>query len=366
MREFYASTAIFDIGANLTTVFEPVYLWTGGWSVRDIVIFYVVSYIIYFCIAPLGAKFARWYGHEKSFALSTPFAVIYFFGLYQAPHSWGFAALAMFSLAVYRTFYWPGARPIMSRYVAAGFGGRTLSGLNAIAFVASLGGPLLGGVILAFFGFPTLFVVSSAVILLSSLPMIMTREVFEPRKVGYVESYRRLLRPDFRRTVVGHFGYGEEFISDFIWPIFFVLVIPSYFAMGAAFAVAGVVTMVAIVFIGRITDEHHRHPILRSGALLTSLSWIARIFAVTPLGVVFAQSFYRVSRLAVITPLMTIANEKAGEHSPTKSSLLYEMSITVGKIVTGAAAVLILTLVPGNLIPIFILAAVVTFFYAVY
>ncbi len=366
MREFYASTAIFDFGVSLTMIFEPVYLWSAGWSVKNIVILFLASYIIYFCVAPLGAKFARAHGHENSIALSTPFCLLYFVGLYLAPQGVYFSALAAVSLAFFRTFYWPGARSIISKYSPEGGGGRVVSGLNAISFSAALAGPLIGGVVLGLFGFMALFIVSAIIILLSNIPMLITPEVFEPRPVGYINSYRRLLRPDFRRTVVGHFGYGEEFISDFIWPIFVVIVIPSYAAMGAAFAIAGVFTLVAIIFIGRITDEHHRHPILRSGSLLTSLSWVLRIFVASPLSVLFTQSFYRVARLAVTTPLMSIAGEKAREHSNTKSSLIYEMSITVGKILTASVAVLLLTLFPGNLTPIFILAAGVTFFYAIY
>jgi MFS family permease len=366
MREFYASTAIFDFGASLTSIFEPVYLWSAGWSVKNIVILFLVSYIIYFCVAPLGAKFARAYGHENSIALSTPFCILYFIGLYNAPRGIAYAILAAAALALFRTFYWPGARSIISKYSPQGGDGRTVSGLNAISFSAALISPLIGGIILGLFGFMALFIIASIIILLSNIPMLITPEVFEPRSVDYVNSYRRLVRPDFRRTVVGHFGYGEEFISDFIWPIFVVIVIPSYAVMGAAYAVAGVFTLVAIVFIGRITDEHHRHPILRSGTLLTSLSWVLRVFAESPLSVLFAQAFYRVSRLAVTTPLMSIAGEKARAHSNTKSSLIYEMSITVGKILTAAIAVLLLTLFPGNLTPIFILAAGVTFFYAIY
>jgi MFS family permease len=366
MREFYASTAIFDFGSGLTTIFEPVYLWSAGWPVREIVVLYLASYVVYFAVAPLGAKFCRARGYEKSVALSTPFAVLYFAFLFAAPGSRIFAGLAAVALALFKTFYWPGARSIISRYSPVGEGGRVLSGLNAISFLAVLVGPLAGGIILQTFGFAALFTVASIVILLSNIPMLITAEPFEPRPVDYAESYRRLVRPDFRRTVVGHFGYGEEFISDFIWPILVAIVIPTYAVMGAAFAVGGVFTLIAIIFIGRITDEHHRHPILRSGTLLTSLSWILRVFAATPLGVLFAQSFYRVSRLAVTTPLMSIAGEKAREHSNTKSSLLYEMSITLGKIFTAGLAVLLLTLFPGNLTAIFILAAGVTFFYAIY
>ena len=366
MREFFVSSAIFDFGAGMAAIFEPIYLWSIGWRLPSIIVFYMAAYALYFLIAPLGASFARSRGYEHSIALSTPFLVLYFLALFNIPRGNIFAIIAVVSFGVFRMFYWPGARSIMANYSTDDESGRTLSGLNALSVGAAVLGPVLGGLIVQQFGFAVLFLIVSAIILLSNVPMLMTPEKFLPHTLNYADAYKRMLRPEFRKSIIAHFGYGEEFISDFIWPIFVVIVIPSYAVMGAAYAVAGIFTLVAIIFIGRITDEHHRHPILRSGTLLTSFSWVLRVFAASPISVLFAQSFYRVTRLAVTTPLMSIAGEKARAHSTTKSSLIYEMSITVGKILTAAAAVLLLTFFPGNLIPIFILAAGVTFFYAIY
>jgi MFS family permease len=166
--------------------------------------------------------------------------------------------------------------------------------------------------------------------------------------------------------VVAHFGYGEEFISDILWPIFIVLLIPSYIAIGAVATGGGILAIVAILIIGRMTDEHHRHPILHAGVLLTSLSWLMRIVAFTPLGIVLSQSLYRVSRLTIQVPFMTIAGRKARDYSVMKSSLLYEMSIVIGKVITAVAALILLAFFPDNWPAIFILAAALTFFYGLF
>jgi MFS family permease len=366
MREFFVSSAIFDFGSAMAAIFEPIYLWSIGWRLSSIIIFYMAAYAFYFLIAPLGAAFARMRGYEHSIALSTPFLVLYYFALFSIPRGHIFAAIAIVSFSAFRMFYWPGARSIMENYSTDNEGGRTFSGLNALSVGAAVLGPIVGGVIVQQFGFAVLFMIVSAIVLLSNVPMLMTPEKFQPHSLSYIDAYKRMFRPEFRKTVLAHLGYGEEFISDFLLPIFFLTFVSSYIAVGAVATVGGVIAIVAIIVIGRITDSHHRHPIMRASAFMTALSWLARIVTMSPLGIIVCQSFYRVSRITLNVPFMTIASRKARDYSVMKSSLLYEMSLVVGKVATAAVALVILFFFPNNWAAIFILAAALTLFYGIF
>jgi MFS family permease len=366
MREFFVSSAIFDFGTAIAAIFEPIYLWSVGWRLPSIIVFYMAAYAFYFLIAPLGASFARMRGYEHSIALSTPFLVLYYLALFNIPRGAVFAVVAVASFGLFRMFYWPGARSIMANYSTDDESGRTLSGLTALSVGAAILGPVVGGIVIQQFGFAVLFMIVSAIVLLSNVPMLMTPEKFQPHELKYVDAYKRMLRPEFRKSVVAHFGYGEEFISDFILPIFFLTFVSSYVAVGAVATVGGAVAIVAIIIVGRLTDKHRRHPIMHAGVLLTSLSWMARVISMSPLGIVVCQSFYRVSRFTSQVPFMTIANSKARDYSVMKSSLLYEMSLVVGKVMTAAAALVILFVFPDNWAAIFLLAAAITLFYGIF
>jgi len=366
MREFYASSAIFDFGTAMASIFEPIYLWQIGWHLRSIILFFLAAYAFYFLVAPLGASFARSRGYEHSIALSTPFLVLYYLSLYSIPRHDIFVVLAAVSFGIFRMFYWPGARSTIARYSNEDEGGRTLSGLNAFSVAAAVLGPLVGGLVIQQYGFDVLFLIVSAIILLSNVPMLITPERFEPHTLAYLDAYKRIIRPEFRKTVIAHFGYGEEFISDYLWPLFILLIIPSYIGIGAVATGAGIVAIAAVFVIGRMTDEHHRHPIMHAGVFTTALSWLSRIAVVTPFGVALSQSLYRVARLTVQVPFMTIAGQKARDYSVMKSSLLYEMSIVIGKIVTAAMALFLLAFFPDSWTAIFVLAAALTFFYGIF
>lgn len=366
MREFYVSSAIFGFGAAMAALFEPIYLWSIGWRLPSIIMFYLAAYAFYFFIAPLGAAFARSRGYEHSIALSTPFLILYFLALYSIPRGMIFAVLAAMSFAIFRMFYWPGARSIIARYSNDDESGRTLSGLNALSIIATILGPIVGGLIVQQFGFAVLFLIVSPIILLSNVPMLITPEKFEPHDLSYIDAYKRMLRPEFRKTIVAHFGYGEEFIADFLWPVLIIILIPSYIGVGAVATLGGIIAIIAIIIIGRMTDEHHRHPIMHVGVILTAFSWLVRVVAMTPMGIVVSQSLYRVSRLTISVPFLTIAGYKARDYSVMKSSLLYEMGIVLGKVVTGIACLILLYFFPDNWTAIFVLAAGLTFFYGIF
>lgn len=366
MREFFVSSSIFYFGTAMSSIFEPIYLWSIGWRLSSIIAFYMAAYAFYFLIAPLGASFARSRGYEHSIALSTPFLILYYLALFSIPRGTVFVAIAVVSFSIFRMFYWPGARSIIENYSTDDESGRTLSGLNALSVGAVVLGPIVGGLMIQQFGFAVLFMVVSAIILLSNVPMLLTPEKFQPHTLNYVDAYKRILKPEFRKTLFAHFGYGEEFISDFILPIFILTFVSSYVAVGAVATVGGVIAIVAIIVIGRMTDTHHRHPILHAGVLLTALSWVVRIFTMSPLGITVCQSLYRVSRLTLNVPFMSIANNKARNYSVMKSSLLYEMCLVAGKVMTAAAALVILFFFPDNWAAIFIFAAALTLFYGIF
>ncbi len=366
MREFIVASAIFDFGASMSAIFEPIYLWSIGWRLQQIVVFFLVAYVFYFFIAPFGVSYARSRGYEHSIALSTPFLVLYYFSIFAIPRHPIFIALALVSFGLFRTFYWPGARSIIAQYSTDDESGRTLSSMNAVSIAVTLLGPILGGLLIQQFGFAVLFMIVSAIVLLSNVPMLITPEKFEPHDLRYFDAFARMLKPQHRKEAVAHLGYGEELISELLWPVFLVILIPSYIAVGAVVTVGSVLAIIAIIVVGKITDDHHRHPIMHAGVLMTALAWLSRIFTVSPLGAAVSQSLYRVSRTTLSLPFLTIASNKARDYSVMKSSLLYTMSAIVGKILTAVAILVLLAFFPDQWAPIFTLAAVMTFFYGIF
>jgi len=57
LKELFWSVGLMDLGLAAVTLFEPIYLYTIGYSVTKIAIFYLLIYGAYFLLVPfIGIK----------------------------------------------------------------------------------------------------------------------------------------------------------------------------------------------------------------------------------------------------------------------------------------------------------------------
>jgi MFS family permease len=339
VRELLVSTTILDFAIAAIALFEPIYLWKLGFSVPEILLFYLGIYALYLVLQPLGGKVTRSQGYKHGIVFSTPFLILYYLSLFAIPYSPLFIIAAMAAFAINKTLYWPGFHADFARFGSPAERGRELGVLVLLLSLASVAGPFFGGFVIMAWGFPALFVIVALLILASNIPLLLTPEVFVPRELSYLDAYKRLLKPENRRLVIAYVGYGEELLATTIWPIFMFLAIGSFEAMGAIVSLGVLFTAAIGYFVGHRTDCGSRMDILRSGTLLTSLSWLMRIAVTGVFPIWGIDTLYRASRMAQGMPMIVQTYDLARRYSVTKTALLIEMAVIVGKISIGLAAI---------------------------
>lgn len=349
VRELTLSTAIREFAASAILLFEPIYLYTQGLTIAQIMFFYAVSYFFYLFLIPLGGKFIRAHGYEHGIIFSTPFLVFYYAALYAVSFTpWALAAAVVFN-GLFKMLYWAGFHADFARFGSAKGGqGREISVFAFAASLAAILGPLAGGAVLTSLGFPALFLMVSVLLIVSNFPLMLTPERFEPRTLSYPDAWKRLARPENRTKVLAFFGYGEELIAMTVWPIFMFVIVPGFVELGAIGSIATLAGALMTLAIGRLTDESGRHRMLRVGAVLSVLTWLLRFAATTPAGVLFSHALSRSARSAVGIPLIALTYEYARSYSVTKTALFLEMSVVVGKLLAAIGCLLVVILfAPG-------------------
>ncbi len=364
LKELFWSTAILDFAVSAVGVFEPIYLYTLGFSLSRILIFYIAVYALYFLLVPLGGKFARTRGYEHAILFSTPFLILFYLSLFAIPYHPFFIVSAIISLALQKTLYWPGYHADFARFGKDGSRGKEISNLVALDSVVMILGPAFGGVVIATVGFKVLFIVVAFLILVSNLPLLTTPEKFVPVKFSYKDSMKRLVAPENRRKLFSYLGFAEEHLAGYLWPIFIFLMIPAYTSIGFLVSASVFVATILTFYIGRITDEESRHEVLKIGVIFTAFTWLMRILVVSGIGVFMTESLYRISRRTVGVPLAAITYEEAKKTSVMNCVVFLQMALVLGKLLISALALLALFFFPDSWIAIFILGAVMTAFYA--
>jgi MFS family permease len=367
IRELFASTLILNFGLALIFIFEPIYLFRLGYSLQQIMLFWVIVYFFYILLIPLGAKVSEKFGYEHTMFYGTFFWILLYLSLYMIEAYPIFFYITPLLYAMQKSLYWPAYHANFSKYSDDSEEGREIGILNILTSFTFIIGPVIGGLILHQWGFDILFIVVASIFLLSNVPMLLTKEKFVSEPIDYKKTFRKLFRKDNRKKIFAYFGFGEEILFVVVWPIFISLFIDDMFSIGGLVAVSTFITMIVTLIIGRLSDKFDKRKILRGGAFLYSLSWFGRLLVQTQLGIFIVDGFSRVFKSVVAIPLTAITYEDAKNHKVMNTVLTFELSLAIGKFITCVLVFILLSIFSGGLLPfyiVFITAGLATWLYA--
>lgn len=364
VKRLTSATALLNFAVASISLFEPIYLANLGWSLAAICAFYLGVYVLTFFLLPIGARMVGHLGFQHAILYSSPFLIVYYLSLYAIPTHPAFVVLAMVMYAVQKMLYWPAFHAEMARFGHDGERGREVSNLVGLSSFATILGPTFGGVMIATVGFPAAFVAAALMILASNIPLITLPEERTKDGFPYAPAIKRVFEKAHRRTVGSMLGFGEEFIAMVIWPVFIFAVLKGYAATGVVVSISILMTTIAMLSIGRLSDLQSKHAVLRTGAIFTSVSWLVRPLLAGPMGILAGDFFYRASRSLLGIPMMAVVYERVGKGPLMERLVLYEMSVILGKAAMMAVGVAVALLLPGRFEAFFVLAALASLLYA--
>src|SRR6185436_14669015 len=107
VKELYISTALYNLAINLAYIFEPIFLYKLGYSLVQIMIFYIVVYLVYalsiFPVTKIGVRI----GYKHSIFISTIFYVGYWILLFKVQTMPQLFLIAPILFGLQKSFFWP-------------------------------------------------------------------------------------------------------------------------------------------------------------------------------------------------------------------------------------------------------------------
>jgi MFS family permease len=333
VKELFWSSLIMNFTLAMVLIYEPIFLFKIGFSLAQIMLFFLAVYVFYVLLNPLGAAFAARHGYEVSIFISTIFLIGYYLSLFLLPQFSWLVILTPVIYALQKAFYWPSYHADFAKFSTPKFQGREISLMLVLISVVYIIGPVLGGLLITWGGFKLLFIIASVLFLLSNAPLLVTKEVFKPRAFAYKDVFLKMIDKKTRKAFWSYVGYGEELVFMVIWPIFISLIIVSYFSIGLVMTLATLLTIIITFCLGKMSDIGDKRKMLKTGASISLLSWFLRILMVTPLGVFLMDSLSRISKNIISVPMMAITYKNARDHKVLSTTTFYESSLGVGKII---------------------------------
>jgi MFS family permease len=285
---------ILKLAFGTVNIFVPILLYQY-FGVAMLGVYILMSIIVVF-LTPLSAMLLSRLGVRKMIAISIPFAAASVWVLSYAPLDQGIAGiLYAVCMAIYTSLYWVPYHVDLAQHIEEKHRGLVLGWYEDMLEIVALITPLLGGILIAFFGFTDTFILVAMVCLLALIPLKYVGEVYERFSWGYFETFQRLFSARNRRLLIGYASDGAQTsVATIIWPVFiFELLHGEYIVVGLITTVSLVIILILNIFLGFWIDKVGHRRVLALGTIFSVSGWILKSLVSSPFQVFATDTYYK-------------------------------------------------------------------------
>ncbi|NOQ37282.1 MFS transporter [archaeon] len=332
LSEVYMNLALESFALSLISIFVPIYILSVGYSFDYMILFFMIYYGCIGIFAPVSASLANRFGFKHIILFRTPLLIAFLLGLHNIEN-------LMFSPLILAAFggfgsslYWISINSIFAKYSDKIHRGTQTGKMVSLPQLAALAGPTLGGFISFIYGFKILFLVTSAIIIISVVPLFMTKET----KPHINFSFRKMINIKANLKYSGYFTLdGAKSVASVIfWPIFIYWGLSgSTTGTGFAQTLTGIGVIAFTYYIGRQTDKKGKTSFIKKGAVFLALVWFARIFASSSFEFFIYSLLAGFFTVLIDVPFLAASFDQANKENPDEFVVFRDIFIGFGRFV---------------------------------
>ena len=267
------------IAYSLISVFVPILLYTTGFSIADIMLYYAIYYLTDVPLNFLARSFIIHFGARASVALGTIF-IITFFSLFSllGPNDWYILLTMAVVAALYDTFYWVGHVYLFINSSGKDKDiGRKTSTVAIVRKIGSIIAPLVGATVLIFANNATLMYVGIFIFTLSLIPLFWVDE-FKDRPTIQLVSFKKFFKHmrEKKNYITMMLLAVHSSTEGILLPLFIFTIFKSIESVAFIPVIIGFSTIALTYFAGGI-KKGKRELVIMAGAFAIAVVWLARI-----------------------------------------------------------------------------------------
>ena len=284
----YLNTTLRTLALSLVGIFIPVFIFVQTQRVfgegiaiglYGVIVYYLIwRLVVLFLVIPASLIISK-IGFRWCLLLSALLLAVMLFLFSLTTIYFWVIILAAIIHGMQAAFYWLSYRSLFVKDGVLGRLGEEVS-INAIlSRVVAIGGPALGGIIIATWGFSYLFWIALVIVVFSGLPFFFMRYHRRNKQATLSSVINWLKVKKHRNEEISFIGRNiEGFVYAIFWPLFIFLVVGSYEKQGLVVSLGLVAGAIVILFAGRIFDKKYSFKAYRFGVIWVSVMYLARIF----------------------------------------------------------------------------------------
>ncbi len=279
LSELYASMMLRSLAGSLVGIFIPIYLYTLGFTIQEILTFFTVLMTAWGLFALVNGLIVARIGPKHSMLLSYMIQIITMAQFAGMSYSWVALALAGLTMAFGHSMFFVAFHVDFSKVKHSDHGGKELGWLSIMEKGGNAIGPVAGGLIAYFIDPKYIFVVGGVILLMGAVPLFFTAE---PTRTNQKISFKDLRMRSLWRDYVSYIAIDIEHSTHIvIWPLFaavFILIDNPYIKLGSLASVSIIMAILVARFYGKVVDDHKGRALLKSGITANVFLFLIRPF----------------------------------------------------------------------------------------
>ena len=332
IRLLYLNQFIRGIAFSFVGIFIPIYLFTLGHTFNTVLIYFLVFHLVTFIFTPVALSLSRKFGYKVIVICSASFIILFFISLRLLEQiSIPIPLIAILGGAE-NAFYFIPLHAFFTRLSENQKRGKQFSNYASIGQLAGLVGPLIGGIIAAFFGFAPLFYITIFFIILSIFPLFKLDNVKPATKLTFsgIWHLTKTNKRFFFATIADNIKGNVE---GLIWPIFIYFTLKNLISVGWVSSLVTGGAILFTLFIGRFHDKKSKYFFLKLGGLLYAILWLIRIYTTAPFYLYLLSILAGFFVLMIDISFNAIFYDKAAEKKDLDEFIIFrEIPIAIGRI----------------------------------
>lgn len=353
-----------SIGVSLLSFFSAIYIYkkvfgeTGDSVLAMIMAFSFFALLNFFKIVGtfLSESQALKWGLKKQVIIGNLLTIVSLVFFYLSEENLGFLFPASIVWGLGIGYFWFGWHGLLAKIGHDGVYGEAIGWSGIVNSLFGMTVPILGGFLIANFGYGTLFLATLLILMISLIPLL----ALEDRQTHHVTTFGEIFKllVIHRKMSFVYFALGAcgtVYSLALILYIFFFL--GQEFAFGEFFSLSLLLVALVNFGIGKWTDKNGKRGLLAYGAYFGAFVWLGRLLATTAPVLLIFDVIDRIAGGMVGIPMMVLTYEKTRSgHSTARALVFREVALALGAI-SAALILIVLTLLGLPIKSMFLVAA---------
>lgn len=302
LTHFYLSIILINFGIGLISIFVPIYLYNIGYSIFQILFYFFIWSLSFVILSFPCTKIISKIGVKHSMLMATPFLIFLYIGLNFLPDYKFLFYILPIIYSLNTIFYWEGYHLFFFLHLNRKKRGKEVSIARALSSITVAIAPFIGGLI-ATKSFTLLFILGSFFILISSIPLFLTKENYVIQNFKLSSIYDNIISKKEKRDFLSFVGSGASaIIETVLWPIYIILIVGTFVKTGFVVAITTSISMIGLYFSGVLTDRFSKVKLIRTWTIFHSIGWFLRIFVNSIFSLIFIDTYKKTTQKLLHIP----------------------------------------------------------------